>query len=403
MEQPVENKKKKVVRRRPKKKPTDDTPDPTSSKKFLQISKLIRTIKPVTINGSPTQTIVDQIKLKQTNDPEYFKKYKNNARLSNLQKYLLEFLEQQPDSTIYISMCIKPSDPDFPFDLDNLQLNLSIPGKYPDKLNKPKIVVLNDEIPRGFAINIETGFKQIVDINQGLKHEEIELVQGTGLLSMILTLDKYLEVFLKQQKRETFKFVKTIKKSSPVPVATKEVEKKKTPVTTVKREESPKVTPEITRIRDSLIEELVNKLGDYIKVFKKSTSGDTLYKITLPIFNTSDSIPALWKSNQQVDLMVSIPINYPQQKVKLSFPNNFNSNLILKYHQQQEQFELVQITKQYRRLETNFINNFSKFEFNTNNLIMILNWLTNNIGQFCLGELEFKQWINNIEKLNLAS
>ncbi|EGW35767.1 uncharacterized protein SPAPADRAFT_58966 [Spathaspora passalidarum NRRL Y-27907] len=406
--------KKRPPRRRPKKKSDEQKHDLTSTKKFLQISKLIRAFKPVTINGSPTQTIIDQIKLKESNDPDYFKtKYKNHARLSNLQKYLAEFIESQPDSTIYISMCVKPSDPDFPFDLDKLQLNLSIPGKYPDKVQKPKIVVLNDEIPRGFAINVENGFKRIAEIalNKG-EDEEIELIQGTGLLSMILTLDKYLEEFLKQEKRETFKFVKTVKKSSPkpkdaspvpapAPTPSPKEDKKHSPA--VKRQEQIIVSPEVARLRDSLTEELINKLGDYIKVFKKSHQGETLYKIALPIFNLdSPVIPNLWKLNEQVELMVAIPINFPQSKLKLTFPNNFNSNLILKYCQQDEQqFELVQITKQYRKIEQNFTNNFNKFDFGTNSLVSIFNWLTNNIGQFSLSDQEFKQWVSNIEKFNL--
>ena len=56
-------------------------------------------------------------------------------------------------------------------------------------------------------------FKRIVDIAQGaLKDDEITLVDGIGLASMILTLDKYLELFLKQEKK-SYQVCKTKKKS----------------------------------------------------------------------------------------------------------------------------------------------------------------------------------------------
>lgn len=371
----------------------EGTKDLTTNIRFLQISKLIRAFKPVTLNGTPIKTLINQIKEKETNEPDYFKnQYKNHARLSNLQKYLLEFMKNQPDSTIYISMCLKPSDPEFPFELDRLQLNISIPANYPkDKTQRPKIVVLNDDIPRGFAVNVELGFKRIVTIAQGqLVDEEIELVDGPGLLSMILTLDKYLELFLKQEKKETIKFVKTIKKPQPVK---KELAKKPEPkpkqVTINKQVKQ--VPREVLDLRNQLIDQMCSKLGESVKLFKKS-SQENYYKVTLPVLNiNSELIPELWRRNKSIDVMLSIPINYPECQLSISMANNFSSNLILNYCQD-DQFKLVQITKQYRGYEKNLMNNFSKFKFDTNSLLIVLNWLSNNIGSFCLSEKEFNTW-----------
>ncbi|KAK4220033.1 hypothetical protein QBC37DRAFT_76688 [Rhypophila decipiens] len=89
---------------------------------------------------------------------------------------------------------ISPSDPDFPFELESLKCELRVPAEYPQR--KPSIVVKNNDIPRGFAINIEKGFEKLVETRK-----------GATLLALINALDRNLESFLSEQKAETVKLV----------------------------------------------------------------------------------------------------------------------------------------------------------------------------------------------------
>jgi ubiquitin-protein ligase len=53
------------------------------------------------------------------------------------------------DETI-VRLAIKPSDPDFPYEIEALQLQLNIPKDYPKKACSAQ--VLNSDIPKGFAL-----------------------------------------------------------------------------------------------------------------------------------------------------------------------------------------------------------------------------------------------------------
>lgn len=89
---------------------------------------------------------------------------------------------------------LSPSDPDFPFELDHLECDLKIPKNYPKEEAPPRLAILNKDIPRGFAINVEKGWERLV-----------EQRKGTTLLALLNALDKHLEEFLSEQKAETVK------------------------------------------------------------------------------------------------------------------------------------------------------------------------------------------------------
>lgn len=89
---------------------------------------------------------------------------------------------------------LTPSDPDFPFELDHLKCELKVPKNYPKDGAPPRLTVLNDDIPRGFAINVEKGWGKLV-----------EEKKGATLLALTNALDKHLEEFLSEQKAETVK------------------------------------------------------------------------------------------------------------------------------------------------------------------------------------------------------
>ncbi|PSR99137.1 hypothetical protein BD289DRAFT_57446 [Coniella lustricola] len=89
---------------------------------------------------------------------------------------------------------LTPSDPDFPFELDQLECDLRVPKGYPKEGNPPRLTVLNKDIPRGFAINVEKGWGHLVEERK-----------GSTLLALMNALDKHLEEFLSAQKAETVK------------------------------------------------------------------------------------------------------------------------------------------------------------------------------------------------------
>ncbi|KAK2774957.1 chy zinc finger domain protein [Colletotrichum kahawae] len=89
---------------------------------------------------------------------------------------------------------LKPSDPDFPFELEHLDCDLRVPEDYPEAA--PVLHVRNSDIPRGFGVNVERGWDRLVRERQ-----------GASLLALTYALDKNLEVFLSEQKADTVKLV----------------------------------------------------------------------------------------------------------------------------------------------------------------------------------------------------
>jgi phage FluMu protein Com len=85
-----------------------------------------------------------------------------------------------------------PSDPDFPFELAKLHCELCVPTSYPSR--PVKLHVKNTDIPRGFAINIERGWENLVSFKQ-----------GATILALVNSLDRKLESFLSEQKVNTVK------------------------------------------------------------------------------------------------------------------------------------------------------------------------------------------------------
>ncbi|XXG95895.1 hypothetical protein Hte_002169 [Hypoxylon texense] len=94
------------------------------------------------------------------------------------------------DGTTNLQFHLKPSDPDFPFELDYLECELQVPASYPEE--PPHLRVKNKDIPRGFAVNVEKGWDRLVQEKQ-----------APTLLALTNALDKNLEVFLSERKAET--------------------------------------------------------------------------------------------------------------------------------------------------------------------------------------------------------
>jgi hypothetical protein len=89
---------------------------------------------------------------------------------------------------------LRPTDPDFPYELEALDCILQVPKTYPE--NVPTLNIQNSEMERGFQINIERGFDAIVAASP----------KG-NLLAHLNNLDRQLEAILSGRKAGTIKFV----------------------------------------------------------------------------------------------------------------------------------------------------------------------------------------------------
>lgn len=108
------------------------------------------------------------------------------------------------DGSTVLTLGLKPSDPDFPYELDVLECSLEVPADYPE--SKPTLRVKNQEMGRGYQINVERGFNSIV---HGMPN-------GT-LLQYFNNLDRRLEGFLSAPPADTIKLVANVGSKSRNP------------------------------------------------------------------------------------------------------------------------------------------------------------------------------------------
>lgn len=88
---------------------------------------------------------------------------------------------------------IVPSDPDFPYEISALHVLLAVPKSYPT--TPCSVQVLNRDIPKGFATNLERGFDQAA------------AQQQKSLLSHLNWLDVNMEQLLQKPPAPTIRFI----------------------------------------------------------------------------------------------------------------------------------------------------------------------------------------------------
>lgn len=136
---------------------------------------------------SASRVVPKPVPHSQTQDP---RKY----QIEQLKKRYSAQAATLKNGTTNLTFHLKPSDPDFPFELDYLDCEVQVPKSYPKEV--PVLRVKNKDIPRGFGINIEKGWDKLVLESKG----------GT-LLALTNALDKGLESLLSEQKSETVTLV----------------------------------------------------------------------------------------------------------------------------------------------------------------------------------------------------
>lgn len=106
--------------------------------------------------------------------------------------------ETTPAGDVILSFGMAPSDPDFPFDIDELKCVLRVPAGFlgRDRGRRPTLRITNKQMERGYQINVENGFDRIWT-----------RASAPTLLHAMKQLDKELEAVLMAKKAETVTFV----------------------------------------------------------------------------------------------------------------------------------------------------------------------------------------------------
>lgn len=213
---------------------------------------------------------------------------------------------------------LMPSDPDFPFELDHLKCELKVPKNYPKDGSPPRLTVLNDDIPRGFAINVEKGWEKLVEERK-----------GTTLLALTNALDRHLEEFLSEQKAETVKVTiyKDTRHVTAKPANDSALKSVEAPPTAAPSAPSPPVVwrpyvPEETFTKEQIadakarraqetrqIETRMGRLGHYHK-----SSDGIVYTLPLEPKRRSE-LPAGLRGINSLQLIV--PLLYPLQPLRI--------------------------------------------------------------------------------------
>ncbi|KAI0966141.1 hypothetical protein F4678DRAFT_450193 [Xylaria arbuscula] len=135
------------------------------------------------VEALPSRVVEKPVPTSQQKNPRRY-------QLDQIKRRFSPTLGTLQNGTTTVRFQLKPSDPDFPFELERLDCELHVPASYPEE--PPTLSVKNKDIPRGFCVNVERGWDKLV----------LEK-QNATLLTLVTALDKHLEVFLSEQKVET--------------------------------------------------------------------------------------------------------------------------------------------------------------------------------------------------------
>ncbi|KAI9805956.1 MAG: hypothetical protein M1825_000570 [Sarcosagium campestre] len=205
-----------------------------------------------------------------------------------------------------LAFSLTPSDPDFPFDIkDGLSCVLKVPLNYPSK-EPPSLQVNNEDIPRGFRVNVERGFDNLV-----------QRMPKASLLSLINALDRNLEKFLAEERQDTIKIVRntTVKTKEAKPPEPQSKEKPESDFS-VNYSHSKQDTSNARATRELHTRQLEARMGR-LPLYSKSSDG---MRYTLPLTprNRMD-LPVPLQSVESADLIV--PLLYPLELCRIELPD----------------------------------------------------------------------------------
>jgi uncharacterized CHY-type Zn-finger protein len=209
---------------------------------------------------------------------------------------------------------LNPSDPDFPFELDNLKCTLVVPKGFP-RTGRPALKVHNAEMERGYQINVERGFETLVD-----------RFPQKSLLGLMNELDKNLEKFLTSEKVQTVKIVTNAPRTggAQIPVVTPEVPLKPT-VSTHPVRFTPSQKDEASAKRESDIRQLEARMGRQ-PLFSKRADG-TSFNVPLQAAKPS-RLPLPLQSLRDITLLVPLMYNLEPCTIVLNGVQSHESGLV---------------------------------------------------------------------------
>lgn len=222
-------------------------------------------------------------------------------QINQIQRRFKPTVSEQIDRTT-LNFDMKPSDPDFPYDIEALECTLAVPKSYPGQ-GKPSLTIRNKDIPRGFQVNIERGFDRIAASSP-----------SAYLLGLINRLDQQLESILGAQKAETITIVSNRGPAS----ATEPLEPPKSirpaPVAAQDTVEQPSTwdLEDAKKKRQADVRQLDARFGK-MPHYAKSTDGMTY---TLPLDSPKRST---WPASLQTirSFQLKIPERYPLDPLEL--------------------------------------------------------------------------------------
>ncbi|THX18758.1 hypothetical protein D6D17_01902, partial [Aureobasidium pullulans] len=232
-------------------------------------------------------------------------------QLGQLRRRFAPTEEALRDATL-LKLKLAPSDPDFPFDLPFLDCSLTIPLSYPK--DKPSLRITNQEMPRGFQLNVERGFDQIISESP-----------NATLLGIFNRLDKQLETLLSGEKADTVKIIRNAPSSEPqeqTRLGTKTSELQ--PVANARRSEpTPSFTSEqksqAEKRRQADIRQLVARLGR-LPGFVQS-SDDVSF--TIPFQPTKKTaLPEALRNQKSIRLVVPQLYNLHTPRIEVNGNND---------------------------------------------------------------------------------
>lgn len=389
--------------------------EPSNEKRFAEIAKLVRRYIPITVNGLAVSSILHPKPQEDANAAFHApaKKLLKLEKLAIISAHIRRIADKNPELPLYLGFILVPSDPDFPFKLELLHFNLTIPAQYARSSTVlPSLLVLNTDIPRGYAVNIERMYSDITRLALGgsVDNPELVLVNGKGLLSQIQTLDRNLESALKQEMRATVKFVSFKRTPAPPipPPSPKPTPQR--PENPVQKHVAPSPAPllkEAQKARSASIERMCAKLGAHVRLFHRSATEER-YKVHVPVASTH--LPRLWTfENDAVDVLLSIPEDFPENNPTVSIATNFSNNLMTakRIKLEAQDLSLLGLVEEARGAEKNFRVDVSEYlkkqTFSTRSaplfFVSLINWVTNNLEWLLKPREEYVGWETLMTKI----
>ncbi|KAK5166980.1 uncharacterized protein LTR77_007709 [Saxophila tyrrhenica] len=248
---------------------------------------------------APSRVVARPTPKAQAEDPRSF-------QVSQIQRRF-KATSSEIDKASTLTFGLRPTDPDFPYDIDLLECELTVPQSYPAS-GRPALRVRNKDIPRGFQINIERGFDSLVSESP-----------NATLLALVNRLDQRLEAILGGKVAETVTLVSnrtakpTTTESKPTPEAVSAPPK---PIHAVPAAPTVPQLEDARRKRASSVRQLEARFSK-VPAFSKTADGLTY---TLPLDSPKRSA---WPFALQFvkTMRIIVPERYPLEPLSLLLDN----------------------------------------------------------------------------------